>query len=111
MTLEECLCEISILDQKMSPLEERMSFLERERCRLESLRFIEVNGVTEDNLQRSSGDGIPYFYEVNSFAKWLKAVNCKKRFCEWNGSILFTAEVVTGSGCLVSVGRVQDLAS
>lgn len=111
MTLEECLHEISLLDQKMSPLEERMSFLERERCRLESLRFIEVNGVTEDNLQRLRGDGIPFFDEVDDFIKWLKETKCEKRFCEWNGSILFTAELITGLGRLVSSGRVQDLHS
>jgi len=111
MTLEDCLHEIRILDDRLAPLEKRMSFLEGERCRLESLRFIEVNGVTEDNLQRLRGDGIPFFDEVDDFIKWLKETKCEKRFCEWNGSILFTAELITGLGRLVSSGRVQDLHS
>jgi len=111
MTLEECLCEIKTVERELAPLERRMQFLETERRRLESKRFIEVNGVTKDNLQISRGDGIPHFGEVNDFIKWLKETKCKKRFCEWNGSILFTAELIIGSCCLVSAGRVQDLES
>ena len=95
MTIEQVKRELADIADKMKPLAARAEVLNRERRRLQSIAFIEANGVRKDDVEMSSGNGKPWFGTVWEFATWLKT-NSTKRFCEWNESIYFTAEIVRG---------------
>lgn len=109
MTIEQIEIELASIAEQMRPLAARCEVLNRELRKLLSQRWIAVNGVTKANLQLSAGDGVPCFSMLNNFAKWLRNTNCTKRFCEWNGTIYFTSEIIGGRMDPNATGRVEDV--
>lgn len=96
MTLAEIEAEIADIAAKLKPLGERIEELERVKRKLVSRNWIAANNVTRDQVELSDGDDKPFFCDVFEFGKWMKENNVKKRFCEWNGLIYFTAEIIAG---------------
>ena len=96
MTVEEVELELADIAEQMRPLRKRSADLQRELRRLRSKAFISANRVERDDVEMSSGDGKPWFGTVFEFAKWMKANKTTKRFCEWNETIYFTAEIIAG---------------
>lgn len=96
MTLEQVERELADIAEQMRPLAKRTEELNRERRRLRSEAFIAANNVKRDDVEMSSGEGKPWFGMVSEFAKWMKANKVTKRFCEWNETIYFTAEIIAG---------------
>lgn len=106
-TLSEVRQEIEAIKEKLRPLFARMDELSRLEKDIESKLWIEANKVTRDQVEMSSGDDKPTFGDVYTFGNWLK-LNSKKRFCEWNERIYFSAEIIRGRMC-DSPGRVSEL--
>lgn len=94
-TLDQIDAEIADVTSAIKPLSNRLEALKRERIHLLSRNWIAANGVSIENVELSSGDGKPYFGIAYKFIEWLKA-NSTKRFCEWNGRIYYTSEMITG---------------
>lgn len=109
MTLHQIARELASVEAELRPLLSRKESLEREERRLRSQAFIDANGVTRWNIEMSSGDDKPRFQMITGFADWMRKANCQKRFCEWNGFIYFTAEVLAGRLDRDAPGRVEDL--
>ena len=108
-TLEEVTTELAGIKDRMRQLTARRSELERERGTLESAAFIAANKITRNDVQMSSGDDIPFHGNVAAFGKWLAETNCRKRWCEWNGDIVLTAEVIAGTLKEYGPGRTSEL--
>lgn len=96
MTIEQIDIEFQEIAKKMKPLAERSSFLTRERRILASKQFIAENKITRDDVQMSSGEGMPYMGFIGVFIDWLRAQPKKKRFAEWNHRIYFTSDLLSG---------------
>lgn len=109
MTLPEIDKELAEIADAMKPLMQRNALLEAERTRLKSLEWIKANGVTRDRVQLSEEPGIRYFGDIGSFSYWLRATKSTKRFCEWNGRIHLTAEIVAGRFERDAPGRIEDV--
>lgn len=109
MTIEQIDIELAELSAKVKPLLQRSEALNRERRRLLSVAFINANGVTRDEVQLSTGHAVPYCGMINTFANWLRDTKCPKRFCEWNGTIYFTAEIVAGRMDPNAPANISDL--
>jgi len=108
MTLAQIEAEIEQIAGQMKPLIARTEALNRERRRLKSVAFIEANSVRIEDVEMSSGDGKPWFGTAWEFGKWLKA-NSDKRFCEWNETIYFTAELAEGRMDSKASGTISEL--
>lgn len=85
------LCE---LNESLKPLLKRAENLNRKKRDLESLLFIEVNGIKKSDVEKSDGDGKPYFTILNEFIKWISS-NSTKNWAEWNGRIYRTSDLIT----------------
>lgn len=109
MTLPEIETELAEIAAKMKPLMQRNTLLEAERTRLKSLEWIKANGVTRDQMQLSEEPGIRYFGDIGSFSYWLRATKSTKRFCEWNGRVHLTAEIIAGRFNRDAPGRIDEV--
>lgn len=109
LTQQEIQEEISKIDVKIRPWADRRDELERDLRKVKSANFITAFGITLDNIEMSKGTSKPFFHHVYRFGVWLKEVECQKEFCEWNGRIYFTAEVIGGHLDPNATGRVEDL--
>jgi len=108
MSIQAIEAELQSIDDQMRPLRARAATLKNELRRLRSLAFIEANNVTIDDVELSSGDGKPWFGHINSFAAWLRQ-NSTRRFCEWNGQLYFTAEIIARRMDPNAMGRMAEL--
>ena len=108
-TIEEVTSELASIEDRLRPLQARQSALERELRTLASAAFIAANKITRDDVQMSSGDGIPHHDHVVEFGRWLADTNCQRRWCEWNGCIVLTAEVIAGTLREYGPGRMSEL--
>lgn len=109
MTLDDVNVELGEVAKQLQPLLQRQTELQHEQARLESLAFIAINKVTRESIELSSGDGKPWLFDIGSFASWMKDNRCDKRFCEWNGRIYFTAEIIAGRMEPNAPGRMSEL--
>lgn len=111
MTLDQITNELAAVEEQIKPLLRRSAELKREKRKLESQAFIKANGVTLDDVELMSGEGKPWFGMLSEMAAWMRKTKSTKRFCEWNGIILFSAEVLNGNFDLNAPGRTVDLKS
>ena len=96
MTIDEIDRELTEITGQIMPFELRQESLKRERRRLASLAFIEANGITKADVESSSGDGKPWFGVLSEFVVWLRTQSTLKRFAEWNETIYFTSDLLSG---------------
>ncbi len=109
MNIEAIDRQLADIQPNIDALIERKRILECHKRGLQSLEFIRANNITRNDVEMSSpGDGKPWFGDIWKFGKWLKT-NSKKRFCEWNGGIYFTAEIIAERMSEIAPGRVEDL--
>jgi hypothetical protein len=108
--------EIKAIELVIRSVENEIANLEAKRRHhaeklraIKSLQWIRANEVTRDNIQFSSGVGIPFFMMFADFAYWMRNNNNDKRFCEWNQAIYFRAEVIDGILKSRTVGNIKDL--
>jgi len=95
-TSTEIQVELDELEEKLAPLVKRHINLERELRDVKSLEFIAANNITLNDVQLSSGEGIPYCYVVKEFTDWMKLRKCEKPFAEWNTQLHLTHELFAG---------------
>ena len=88
--------QLAEISEQLKPLLLRKEVLEQERRELASRAFIEANAITKDDVESSSGDGKPWFGTVGEFIKWLRVQEKQRRFAEWNGTIYFTSDLLSG---------------
>lgn len=88
--------EIEEIEAELKPLHKRKDELDRKKRLMLSLQFIEVNRITRDDIEMSEGAGKTWFGHLDQFVKWMKDTNSAKRFCEWNGRIYFTSDLMHG---------------
>ena len=96
MTIEQIDRELAELAGKVRPITARMADLWRDRRRLCAAEFIRANNVTRDQIEMSSGDDRPWFGRATEFGRWMREQGTSKRFCEWNGRVYFSADVMAG---------------
>lgn len=94
--IEQIESDIAEIERRIEPMRRDKQSLVRELRRAKSIAWIKANNVTRDQVQLSSGDNIPWHSHCEAFATWLLQTKCEKRFCEWNGTLFFTAEMKTG---------------
>lgn len=109
MTIQEIQSELRSIDAQIDPLVRRKNQLLNNLRTLRSLAWIEANGVRLKDVQLSSGDGIPWHGTIDAFREWLASRIKKKRFCEWNGRLFVTSDVVAGSFDMNGPGQLCDL--
>lgn len=109
MTLEELEQEIANTQNQIAPLKQKLDKLIRERNTVKSKLFIKINNITLENVEMSSGEGKPWFSTIMDFAKWMRKNGITKRFCEWNGTIYFTAEILNGKMDRDAPARITEL--
>ena len=100
MNMKESEQEIEKLDIQLKDLDSQVEKLMNKKRRIQStinkeksLIFIKENNITKENTQCCDVEDGPYFGHISKFAKWLKK-NSNKKWCEWNGSIFLTSDVV-----------------
>lgn len=97
MNITEKRTEIANLDRQINNLRHQKQELEQSIARSDAAEFIRMTGMTKDQVQLSTGPGVPWFGHVSGFATWLKVQRPRKRWCEWNTCIYPTAEVIDGN--------------
>ncbi len=78
--------QIADIEGQITPLAKSLESLRAEHRKLLSAQFIEVNGITRDAVEMSSGDGKPWFWTCYAFHYWMKE-NSTKQWAEWNTQI------------------------
>lgn len=86
--------EIAAVTTQVKPLMRKLEKLRADLATAKSLEWIRVNNVNRSDVELLSDDK-PYFANSFRWAIWLSE-NSRKRFCEWNGMIYHTAELVKG---------------
>jgi hypothetical protein len=76
---------------------ERDGLSEQRRKRM-AADFIAEHRVTRADVELSDGDDRPWFGHVGAFGKWLSSRPRadQKRFCEWNGVLNWTSDIIAG---------------
>lgn len=82
--------------EAIAPLVKMQGDLKAQIRRVEARNWLQDNWVTMDQVALSSGDDRPWFGDVWSFAKWIKANEAEKRFAEWNTMIYFASDLIAG---------------
>ena len=101
--------ELAVAFAAMRPIQQHANLVQQELSKLRSLEWIQANGVTRDNVEFASGDAAAFwFVTVSDFAAWLKEHSAKP-FCEWNGKLYRTRELLDRSAYLSGPGRTEDL--
>jgi len=70
--------------------------IENEIRTILSKQFIIDNYITLNDIQVASGDDIPYHGDCSEYGKWLKTNNITKKYCEWNGRLYLTCDMING---------------
>lgn len=96
LTAAQLNAEIDARAARLAPQLQELEALRRQLRESASLEWIAANRVTLDQVQRSKGDGVPWFGHVSRFCDWLTATGCQKRWAEWNGWLYWTAELMVG---------------
>jgi hypothetical protein len=101
--------QIAELRDRIRPLAKQLDALASQYRDARSREWIAANGVAADDVQTSRGDDLPFFGTIWAFAEWLKKTRCDKRWCEWNGRIYSTAEIIAGRRDQGAPGFVSHL--
>lgn len=101
---------ISTLKGERKTLEAKLTLLDRELRQMQSKNFIEANGITLSDVEMSSGDDKPWFYNIDTFMCWLKKHQILKQFAEWNGYLHYTRDLIAGAS-KPTPGRMDDIPS
>lgn len=88
--------QITALRARIAPLNAEIAALERQHRDAVSREWIAAQKLKLEEVERSSGDDKPWFGHIKQFADWLNANNCQKPFCEWNGCLYPTKEIIAG---------------
>jgi len=88
-SIEEIERQIQETKEKVSPLLAKMQRLQMELSGEKSRNWIKLHSVTRNKVESPPSD----IYSLDQFGKWLKK-HSSKQFCEWNGVILNTSEVI-----------------
>ena len=94
MSIEKMRQKLKELCQEERFVCERRQLLQRQIQTLCSQNFIRDNSITLKDVQVSSGDNIPYHGDRTQYGKWLKANNITKPYCEWNGWLYMTCDII-----------------
>ena len=100
---------INEMEEKIHPLQQAKNLLQQELEHAQSLNFIEVNRITLDDVQMSNEKGMPYHFNINDFAAWLRYHRGNKFWAEWNGTIFSIDEIISGKMTLNRPGKVRHL--
>ena len=101
--------EINWQLEVMAPLQRRLEFLDREYDEALSREWIAANDVKLEDVYLSSGHDIPLFRHVWEYGAWLRAINCLKRWGEWNGRIYPMGDLKAGNIGLSAPGRLEHV--
>lgn len=100
--------ELNEVKQQLETLTRRKRQLETLIDETKSRQFIALTGMTKDQVQLSSGPGVPWHGNVSTFAAWVATQHPRKRWCEWNTQIHHTDELCAGRFS-PTPARLQDL--
>lgn len=75
--------EIANIKKMMQPLLDKQLDIRQQIKIVESKKKIKELGLTLDQVQLSSGDGVPYKSHMMAFQEWCKS-NSSKKYIEWN---------------------------
>lgn len=96
MTVDELNAEIENIEKQISPLVNHKVSLMRERDQLRAKEWITTSRITRDDVQLSSGDGIPWFGHIATYREWLQKQKQPRMFAEWNDQIYYTRDIISG---------------
>lgn len=88
--------QIYEVEAAIAPLQDRLCRLMGQKRKADSIAFIAANRITRDDVEMSDGKDKPWFGDVWTFAKWIKANRPDKLWAEWNGSIYHAADLIAG---------------
>lgn len=108
MSIQDIDRELAAIQEQLRPLWKRREQLTAERDQLLSRQWIEINGVTPANTQSSNPPGV-WFSHIEDYRRWLSEQSTPKQFCEWNGRIYFTSEILAGRIDQNAPARIDDL--
>ena len=95
-TLKQVESELVGFMGRLRPLQEQAFALHCEAVTLRSLAWIKANSVLFVEVELSSGGDKPYFDTLSRFVAWLRSRKHNRRFCEWDGRIYCTEELLAG---------------
>ena len=110
MDIERIEKHIDLIDEEIELLLERAAPLKRHLAKAKSIKFIEENKITRDQVQRHDEYAMPCIRNVWTFAKWMEENSNKKWFC-WNEILYRSSEIIAGRMDHNAVGRFEDLPS
>jgi len=95
--------KVKELELKVKGLESTVKTLNSEKSRIQntidkrrsSIVFIKENNITKSNTEHSDTEDGLWFGHFSKFGEWLEN-NSKKKWCEWNGVIYLTSDIVSG---------------
>lgn len=108
MNADELKAEIEMKKAEMQLYMREISALDQQYRKARSREWIKANGVRETDIERSKGEGLPYFWNVYEFGRWLEE-HSKKPWAEWNDRIYATAELINGRMAIDAPGDVNDV--
>lgn len=98
MTATELKAEIdrrrAAIEALLLPAQREVEALERQYRDVASREFIAAHGITADMVQSSREGG--WHNTIFAFGDWMRAKGCTKPWCEWNGLIYPSVEVMAG---------------
>ena len=109
MTAAQLKAEIDARRARMAPLIAELQALENQHCDALSREWIAANGVTAAQVQRQGDANLSFLANVWDFARWMKSTGCTLRWCEWNGRIYSSAEIMAGRMARGAPGLVEHL--
>lgn len=94
MTLEEQIDEIT---KQIEVLQDNLRNLQISKQRQDSIAFIKANHITMADVELSDAPKHQWYGHIDTFSTHLRALGSRrKRFCEWNGILHWTNDVVDG---------------
>ena len=87
--------EIADLQKQLRDPLARLNFLSKELSDAKSHEYIKANNIKRDDVQFSSGNDMPWFGDVWTFATWCRS-NSEKNWAEWNHRIYRMSDLLEG---------------
>jgi hypothetical protein len=108
---------LSLVIKDVAPVEEQirrltliLNGLKAKRALFESLIFIDANKIQKSDVEFSSGGDVPYFGQIDVFAKYLRELKRERKpWAEWNGIIYRTSDLLADAMPYTMPGRTNDL--
>jgi hypothetical protein len=110
MNAKELKAEIDARAARLAPQLAELEGLRRKHRETVSREWIAANNVTAAKVQLSSAEGLPYFGDVMTFARWMKDTGCSAPWAEWNGLLYSSAELMAGRMCRDAPGYAEHVA-